>query len=193
MGARSKEHPLLRTLVVCGASLVGLGCGARTESSGTAEGGSSAASGQGGYAGGAGGAATIRCPEQCSSPAQLVCDDVAKGTNCRCDPDAPLDARACETIWDYGCESATAAPGCAPFIAFSPWISCTCSPDRLRPEDCESPTQFSCPVFEPVADGCYCDASAPRGPADCVGLQEYRCHYYKPDIACRCDKFVPIK
>jgi hypothetical protein len=26
MGASSKEHPLLRTLVVCGASLVGLGC-----------------------------------------------------------------------------------------------------------------------------------------------------------------------
>ena len=190
MGAKSKEHPLLRTLVVCGASLVGLGCGARTESSGNAEGGSSAASGQGGVASGV---ATVRCPEQCSSPAQYVCDELATGTSCHCDLDAPLRPDACETKWDFTCESVWPNAACEPFIALGPSFACTCSAQRLRPEDCQWTAQFSCSVFQPVAQGCHCDPSAPTGPADCVGRDAYRCYARNPDVGCRCEELTPIK
>jgi hypothetical protein len=193
MGASSKEHPLLRTLVVCGASLVGLGCGGRTETSGNADGGRSAVTGKGDPAG-AGSAAptTVRCPEQCSSPAQFVCDDLSTGTNCRCDTGAPLTAAACETIWDFGCESAVIGPDCAPF-ALGPRLSCTCSTERLRPQDCLSTAQFHCAVFEPLAEGCHCDTNAPMRPEDCIGRQEYDCYDYNPEIGCRCEEFTPIR
>ena len=195
MGARSKEHPLLRTLVVCGASLVGLGCGGRAESDGNAQGGGSAVAGSGGRAGSSGeaGATTVRCPEQCSSPAQYVCEDLAAGTNCRCDVDAPRTADACETIWDFSCKSAVIGAHCAPFIAFGPSLSCECSRERLRPEDCQLTAQFSCSVYGPVAEGCQCDPNAPTRPEDCAAGMQYTCHDRDPDIGCRCAEIALIK
>jgi hypothetical protein len=195
MGARSKEHPLLRTLVVCGASLVGLGCGGRAESDGKADGGGSAVAGSGGHAGGSGGAGatTVRCPEQCASPAQFFCDDLSAGINCRCDADAPPSAEACETKWDFSCKSAAIGADCAPFITFGPRLSCECSHERLHPEDCQLTAQFSCAVYYPVAEGCQCNPNAPTGPEECPFGTQYRCEALDPEIGCRCAEIVLIK
>lgn len=195
MGAKSTEHPLLRTLVVCGASLVSLGCGGQTGSDGDASGGGSAAAGSGGRAGGGGqgGGTSVLCPEQCSSPSQFVCDDLSTRTNCRCDAERPLNADACETIWDLSCESAVLSPGCAPFITFGPRYSCECSTQRPHPEDCEHTAQFTCAAYEPVAEGCQCDPNAPTQPEDCAAGLQYRCWSSNPDVGCRCADIALIK
>ncbi|HEX2873173.1 MAG TPA: hypothetical protein VHP33_18055 [Polyangiaceae bacterium] len=194
MGAGLKEHPLLRTLVVCGASLAGLGCGGRAEADADASGGRASAGGSGGQAAGSAGAAvSIRCPEQCQSPAQFVCDVASTATGCRCDDQAPLSAAACETIWDFSCKSLALAPDCAPFLGFGPSLSCTCAEGRLHPEDCERTSQFTCSTYGPVADGCQCVLDAPARAEDCPPWTQYSCYKLDPEIGCHCAEIALIK
>lgn len=195
MGPSSKEHPLLRTLVVCGASLLGLGCGGQAASDGNADGGRASVGGSGGQTSGSGGGAAtpIRCPEQCQAPAQFVCDDASTATNCRCDDEAPLSQAACETVWDFSCEFLSLAPDCAPFLTLNPKLACTCADGQLHPEDCEYTSQFTCAQYTPVADGCRCDADAPKGAQDCPEGMQYRCYQLNPEVGCSCDKIELIK
>lgn len=195
MGPSSKEHPLLRTLVVCGASLLGLGCGGQAASDGNADGGRASVGGSGGQTSGSGGGAAtpIRCPEQCQAPAQFVCDDASTATNCRCDDEAPLSQAACETVWDFSCEFLALAPDCAPFLTLNPKLACTCAGGQLHPEDCEYTSQFTCAQYTPVADGCRCDADAPKGAQDCPEGMQYRCYQLNPEVGCSCDKIELIK
>jgi hypothetical protein len=192
MGGRTtNEHPLLRTLVVCGASLVGLGCGARTESGAESDGGRATVAGAAAQPGGA--AATVSCPQQCSSPAQFTCDDLSARANCRCDSNAPLSADQCESIWDFSCKLGTTGTDCAPSAALLLSLSCECSTQRLRPEHCPSTAQFTCSVYQPVAEGCRCDPSAPAGPEDCPDWLEYSCYDHNAEIGCRCIEIARIR
>lgn len=195
MGARSKEHPLLRTLVLCGASLVGLGCGGRAESDTNANGGRASVAGAGGQAAGGGGsgAVSIRCPEQCESPAQFVCAASATATGCRCDETAPPSAAACETVWDFNCKSLPLAPDCAPLIAFGPSLACTCAEGQLHPEDCERTSQFTCAVYQPAPEGCRCVPDAPQSAQECPAGMQYSCYERDPDIGCSCARIDLIK
>lgn len=195
MGARSTEHPLLKTLVVCGASLVSLGCGGQTAAELNASRGGSAAGGAGGHAGagGQGGGTSVLCPEHCSSRAQYVCDDLSARTNCRCDAARPIEADDCESTWDFSCQSGVAAPGCAQFIAFSPSFACECLPERLHPEDCDHTAQFTCTAYEPVAQNCQCVPNAPTQPEQCPAGSQYLCHSSDPDVGCQCAVITLIK
>lgn len=194
MGGRTNEHPLLRTLVVCGASLVGLGCGGQAESGSDTDGGRATIAGTGGQAGAGGAGAAVSCPLQCSSPAQFTCDDLSTRANCRCDVNAPLTANDCETIWDFSCKSGATGAECGQSVSlFSLSLSCECSAQALRPEHCPSTAQFTCSVYEPVADGCWCDPSAPAGPEDCPDWQEYSCYDYDAEIGCRCIEIARIR
>lgn len=190
-----KEHPLLRTLVVCGASLAGLGCGGQAEADGDASAGRASVAGSGGQSAGSGGAAaaTIRCPEQCRAPAQFTCDVASTALGCRCDEEAPLSAAACETVWDFNCKSLALAPDCAPFIAFRPSLSCSCAPGQIHPEDCERTSQFTCTEYEPVPQGCQCVLDAPKRPEDCPAGMQYSCYKFDPEIGCRCAEIARIK
>lgn len=85
------------------------------------------------------------------------------------------------------------SPGCAPFISVGPRFSCDCLPERPHPEDCEHTAQFTCTAYEPVAEGCQCDPSAPTRAEDCPPGMQYRCYFSDPDVGCRCAEITLIK
>jgi len=201
MAVGTLEHPLFRTLVVCGASLVSVGCGGRTSdvdrssAGGASEmtgggGGSSAAAGAPGS--GAQGGAQALCPHSCETYSQFTCDNYQSGTNCRCDAAAPRSSAECDVHWDFRCTSARMPPGCAPLITLGPSFGCRCSYE-LRPGDCARTSDFQCDQYRPVALGCRCDPTAPSGPADCEPSESFRCEEYDPNVGCRCAHVLPIR
>lgn len=187
-GPKSKDHPLLRTLVVCGVSLVGLGCGGKAATRDGSEGGAFGSSSTAPV----GGAAAV-CPEHCSSPAQYFCDESSTPARCYCDAAAPRAASECVSVWDFSCGSPRIADDCAPFIALGATLSCECSSGRPHPEDCEFSARFRCAAYEPSAVSCACDTGGPIGPADCAPGEQYSCYYREPDVDCRCARIEFIK
>jgi hypothetical protein len=206
VAAASGEHPLFRTLVVCGASLVGLSCGGRTAADDQPGAGATGVpepeSGRGGTRGaggrdGKGGTDAVNsaetlCPAACASPAQFFCDDFKAGTNCRCNPDAPRTSKECAVHWDFHCASAAAPSRCTGSIAVGPTFGCRCSRE-LRPEDCKHTAHFRCDQYQRVALGCRCDPTAPSKPEDCTPPARFSCSEASPPIGCNCVELVPIR
>lgn len=212
MAVGTLEHPLFRTLVVCGASLVSAGCGGRTGSDGSASAGwagievtggsggrSAGQAGEGGLHAGSGSGQGARsgaqglCPDHCESPSQFTCDDYRAGINCRCNGAAPKNAEACETRWDFRCATSVRPPECGlPTLTLGPTFGCGCS-EGLRPEDCARTSQFLCEVYTPIAVGCRCDPEAPSVPEDCPSPARFSCQEYDPDIGCSCWEVLPIR
>lgn len=178
------------TLVVVGASLGG--CGGKTAEPGeppspTSTGGAAGAGGSAGRAGSAG--LSEPRPSMCAAAAQFVCDDWVALSGCRCDPDAPVDARACASPFDFSCREVPCEAG-PNEICFEPdYVACHCDPTLPRPSDCASPEEFFCEVSVPPFKACGCQSPA-VDPASC--RFEYCCQSSDPIFGCECCG-TPIK
>jgi len=200
------EHPLFRTLVVYGASLVSLSCGGRASPDDEARAGAAGSGGAGsgtagsagvggaGVSGGghAGAAGTLVCPQSCVAFAEYVCDDYQAGLGCHCDPGAPSSFRECEVRWDFQCTSSVSPAACGGIISIGNSFGCGCV-RSLRPEDCEQPWHFQCDTYYPMGTLCECDPNAPSKPEDCPPPATLICEQKEPPAACHCVESIPIK
>ncbi len=205
MGVGSLEHPLFRALVVCGAALTSVGCGGKTGAEEPATGGASGSGASGGAPAmsgggygavaqaGASGARGVRCPADCESPAQFVCDDYFAGKNCRCKSDGPRSALDCAVEWDFTCAAAQRPSSCGVELVLGPDLDCSCAAGQLHPEDCEHTEQFQCSSYRPYPVGCHCEPNAPLKEEDCTTPARFGCLFYDPPAACSCSEVLPIR
>ncbi|HXK20960.1 MAG TPA: hypothetical protein VNG33_24280 [Polyangiaceae bacterium] len=168
------------TLVVVGASLGG--CGGKTvadqprpESTATAGG-----TGSSGSAGSGGGG--ISSPDMCAFVGQFMCDDYPTKKNCRCDPEAPADAGACQNPFQYSCVSVPCQATATQLCLGETYVGCHCEPTALTPADCPTPEQFFCDKVSPFFANCACQSPA----VDLTSCHSYCCQSNNPRFGCAC-------
>jgi hypothetical protein len=108
-------------------------------------------------------------------------------------------------------DTSPAPPEPDPALRFAPAVPASTTPATFpgapRPDDCDSPEQFSCESFTAYPAcayygvdcelaACSCDGSRPTRPDDCEHAQQFQCEpglYGGYVVGCECDAMAPVE